>query len=815
MGIRGSTLEDKVQLRDLELHRFSLWRRQQFEAMWRKFKDSGLGFALDRDRLRLILAQNGGVEARSGPVPSGSGKVVGTSLDDPLLKLFPLFDTDKNDLIDAYEFMATLAVCSRMDRKDTLDFISSMYDFNQNSMFSVDEITIMMRTVVYGVAKVDAHEQTVILDTRDIERLANKCFKLTGIDEDGEVSFEQFLTYANEESTIRRYLEYCEDLLCPAEGLTAGTRFIDKEWTPEEGHSLYVEPLRPPRADLLPMNVRWRRLPDLSGVGTDAPPPVLFADDIHPPCACPGKFPNDWFIMALNVLLAKPQVVKALFVKTGQEQSHGRYCVRFFKDGIVRRVIVDDLVPCTQLGAPLCALAENEPGFAWVPIVEKAYAKLHGTYQALAGGTVDYALRDLTGGRVETVDTLSEEEKMDSSCKDKMWDKLKEGLIHGFVCATRPTTEAPGSGGKQGTTPVEAVKLRREDRAAVHHGLVLGYTYSVLELHKEISASGKKVRLVRLRIPPGSFRGGESQKHGGKQIGHYPGTNRRWRGAWSAGSREYRTEMHNKSPIAKNILLRLSGNSDFSTKVEEAAEDHVAEKSEKESEVDDEIQDEDFDADMDDGLTGNENQRTFVMSFEDFIRYFSLIRIVGLWDTGRWVRQSRHGEWTRNSAGGGLQNTTWTRNPQFALEVFDEPADVYIELGQDDPRYHLSKALGQPTMSREAKMFMAQPQEPKYEHAIGLLVVQHDFGSADEEENKGGGILRVRQFDRENVRAVSLPFVKDRNVTLSFVANPGKYIIVPMRLKAGVPGRFSLRVLSESEFDLFGEEDANWEDPPR
>ena len=104
MGIRGSTLEDKVQLCDLELHRFSLWRRPQFEAMWRRFKDSGLGFALDRDRLRLVLAQNGGVAARAGPV--AEGKVAGTSLDDPLLKLFPLFDTDANDLIDAYDMWA-------------------------------------------------------------------------------------------------------------------------------------------------------------------------------------------------------------------------------------------------------------------------------------------------------------------------------------------------------------------------------------------------------------------------------------------------------------------------------------------------------------------------------------------------------------------------------------------------------------------------------------------------------------------------------------------------------------------------------------
>ena len=162
-----------------------------------------------------------------------------------------------------------------------------------------------------------------------------------------------------------------------------------------------------------------------------------------------------------------------------------------------------------------------------------------------------------------------------------------------------------------------------------------------------------------------------------------------------------------------------------------------------------------------------------------------------------------------------MQQSTWTRNPQYALEVFDEPADVFIELGQCDPRYHLPKSLGEPTLSKEAKQFVQSPQMPKYEHSIGILVVQHNFGSADStEENSSSGIVRVRQFDRENVRACTFPFVNDRVVTLSFVANPGKYIIIPMHLKPQIMGEYSIRVLSESEFDLFGEGDATWEDPP-
>ena len=65
--------------------------------------------------------------------------------------------------------------------------------------------------------------------------------------------------------------------------------------------------------------------------------------------------------------------------------------------------------------------------------------------------------------------------------------------------------------------------------------------------------------------------------------------------------------------------------------------------------------------------------------------------------------------------------------------------------------------------------------------------------------------LRLRQFDREIVRACTTPFVKDRNVTLSFVANPGKYRIIPMHLEPQIiyPGQFLLatELLDGTDFE--------------
>ena len=83
-------------------------------------------------------------------------------------------------------------------------------------------------------------------------------------------------------------------------------------------------------------------------------------------------------------------------------------------------VTVDDHVPCFYKGLPMftrCSTSE-----IWPFLIEKAYAKLFGTYSALSNGDAAKALFDLTGMPVSRMDMGEEEvferiqEEIDRGC---------------------------------------------------------------------------------------------------------------------------------------------------------------------------------------------------------------------------------------------------------------------------------------------------------------------------------------------------------------------------------------------------------------
>lgn len=97
---------------------------------------------------------------------------------------------------------------------------------------------------------------------------------------------------------------------------------------------------------------------------------------------------------ALASLAERPSLVERLFV-TKEINPNGIYRVKLCKNGEWVTVTVDDFFPCYPLGSPL--FSKTHGNELWVLLLEKAYAKLHGSYFSLRGGYASEALIDLTG----------------------------------------------------------------------------------------------------------------------------------------------------------------------------------------------------------------------------------------------------------------------------------------------------------------------------------------------------------------------------------------------------------------------------------
>lgn len=251
----------------------------------------------------------------------------------------------------------------------------------------------------------------------------------------------------------------------------------------------FVDPVFPP-ADAS-LNRSWEK--QLTSRAWERPTDFLPASQWDTICLADGIDPNDidqgalgdcWFLAAVAAVAEFPDRIHDIFrsdkdeAKTNAERAVGAYRATLNKHGWWQIVIVDNYLP-TSARRPVFTDQNEQRGELWSALLEKAFAKVHGSYAAIEGGDPLDALQDLSGSPVLRLDLTKA--RADATMKEAFFQQLLDFDQRNYLMSLTINT-----GNDTQTSSV---------------GLVQGHAYSLLAAKHFPS---RDLRLVKVRNPWGN-----------------------------------------------------------------------------------------------------------------------------------------------------------------------------------------------------------------------------------------------------------------------------------------------------------------------
>ncbi|XP_053974212.1 calpain-A-like isoform X2 [Hylaeus volcanicus] len=267
------------------------------------------------------------------------------------------------------------------------------------------------------------------------------------------------------------------------ECLSMGRLFEDPEFPPVDSSLFFSK--RPDRY------IEWKRPMEI------ADNPQLFVEGFSRFDVQQGELGDCWLLAAVANLTMDPNL---FFQVVPEDQSFeenyaGIFHFRFWQYGRWVDVVIDDRLPTYR--GELMYLRSAESNEFWSALLEKAYAKLHGSYEALKGGSTCEAMEDFTGGVTE----MYQMEETPPNLFNILLKAFERNSLMG--CSIEPDPNV-----LEAETP---------------QGLIRGHAYSITRVkYVEIEMPNRvgRIPLLRLRNPWGN----EAE----------------WNGPWSDQSPEWR-----------------------------------------------------------------------------------------------------------------------------------------------------------------------------------------------------------------------------------------------------------------------------------
>ena len=154
-------------------------------------------------------------------------------------------------------------------------------------------------------------------------------------------------------------------------------------------------------------NIKWIRESDETFNKNGKNSPIFYKDKIDTEEIKRGEFSNSNFISVLSALVYFPHIIKKLFI-TKEKNNKSIFSVNICKDGLLKEVIIDDFFP-VDIKSNKIIFSSSKNDSLWIPILEKSYAKLNGSYNNIDIKNIEGILRDFTYAPVITLDNSTDD----------------------------------------------------------------------------------------------------------------------------------------------------------------------------------------------------------------------------------------------------------------------------------------------------------------------------------------------------------------------------------------------------------------------